>query len=530
MKKSVIVIGGGLAGMTAAIAAHEKGAEVILLDRGSMGTGTNSALANGLFTGPSSAYGADRYMRDTFESGRMLNDGPMVRMVADEALAAIDLIRSMGVVIEETGTSWHSVKPPRPDIIPGFALVKKVADAVRRLSRVRFVRGFYVTELIRDDRGMRGVRGLAADGTETSLYASAVILATGGAGAIYEMHDNQRNITGQGYRLAAAAGLRLWDMEFVQFIPVVLAEPHTPRMLLFSPYPAGTKIVNEAGEDLIDKYGLAPLNDSVRKRRDDLSICLFKESRNGPIYIDYRKAADSAWAVHPLVLLSGINFDFKNRPARILPAAHFFNGGIRVTGRGETAVPGLFACGEVVWGLHGANRLAGNALTECVVFGQAGGHAAAAYEGEDRPAVEEHRAASPGPSSSGRLRELRASLKKLAWEKAGIVRSDASMRQALDEAAHLDELIRQVRPGDIGQRLTREDLLSASFVLRAILTASLARTESRGCFSRSDHPAEDNDRWLKNSCLSYGVETSVFSLDHYPASGPVAPSRAPQAP
>jgi succinate dehydrogenase/fumarate reductase flavoprotein subunit len=121
----------------------------------------------------------------------------------------------------------------------------------------------------------------------------------------------------------------------------------------------------------------------------------------------------------------------------------------------------------------------------------------------------------------GRLRELRVSLRKLAWEKAGIVRSGASLRQALDEAAHLDDLIREVRPADLGQRLTREDLLSSSFVLRAILTASLARTESRGCFSRSDYPDEDNDRWLKNSCLSYRVKTSAFSLDHCPASPPV---------
>lgn len=523
MRKSVIVIGGGLAGMTAAIAAHEKGAEVILLDRGSMGTGTNSALANGVFSGPSSAYSAEEYMRDTFRSGRMLNYEPMVRMVADEAPAAFDLLRSLGVVMEETGASYHSVKPPRPEMIPGLALVKKMADAVRRLPRVEFFGRFYVTELVRDDQRVRGVRGLVANGRETSIYASAVILATGGAGAIYEMHDNQRSITGQGYRLAAAAGLQLWDMEFVQFIPVVLAEPHTPRMLLFSPFPAGTRLINEAGEDLVDKYGMAPLNDTVRKRRDSLSLRLFEESRTGPVYIDYRKAAASAWAVHPLVLLSGVNFDFKNSPARVLPGAHFFNGGIRVTGRGETALPGLFACGEIVWGLHGANRRAGNALTECVVFGQAAGHAAAACEAEDRPAVEKHRtrARSPGPSSAGRLRELRVSLRKLAWEKAGIVRSGASLRQALDEAAHLDDLIREVRPADLGQRLTREDLLSSSFVLRAILTASLARTESRGCFSRSDYPDEDNDRWLKNSCLSYRVKTSAFSLDHCPASTPV---------
>ena len=233
-----------------------------------------------------------------------------------------------------------------------------------------------------------------------------------------------------------------------------------------------------------------------------------------------------------LVLLSGVKFDFRNSPARILPGAHFFNGGIRVTGSGQTVLPGLFACGEIVWGLHGANRRAGNALTECVVFGQAAGRAAAACEGEDRLTVEEHRARtnSPGPSSLGRLRELRASLKKLAWEKAGIVREGASLRQALDEAAHLDDRIREVRPADLRQRLTREDLLSASFVLRAILTASLARTESRGCFSRSDYPDEDNDRWLKNSCLSCGVKTPAFSLDHCPTSRPILPPpHAPQA-
>ena len=465
-------------------------------------------------------------MRDTFESGRMLNYEPMVRMVADEAQAALDLLRSLGVVIEEKGPSYHSVKPPRPEMIPGLALVKKVADAVRRLPRVHFFGGFYVTELLRDDHGVRGVRGFVANGTEMSIYASAVILATGGAGAIYEMHDNQRNITGQGYRLAAAAGLQLWDMEFVQFIPVVLAEPHTPRMLFFSPFPAGTRLINEAGDDLVDKYGMAPLNHAVRNKRDDLSLRLFEESRTGPVYIDYRKVAASAWAVHPLVLLSGVNFDFKNNPARILPGAHFFNGGVRVTSHGQTALPGLFACGEIVWGLHGANRRAGNALTECAVFGQAAGHAAATLQGEDRLAVEQHRtrAGSPGPSSVGRLRELRASLKKLAWEKAGIVRNGASLRQALNEAAHLGDLIREVHPADLGKRLTREDLLSACFVLRAVLTASLARTESRGCFSRSDYPDEDNDRWLKNSCLTYLVKTSAFSLDHCPASMPVLPT------
>ena len=519
MKNSVIVVGSGLAGMVASMAACEKDADVMLIDRGSMGIGTNSALANGCFSGPFSGYSAEDYIADTLKSGRLLNYEPMVKMTAKEAPASFGLLKSLGIILDEAGTSYYMVRTPRPEIIPGIVLVKKVAEAVRRTAGIEFVGGFYVIELIKDGGRVCGVRGFDAHGNDVSIYASAVVLATGGAGAIYEMHDNQRTMMGQGYRLAAAAGTQLWDMEFVQFIPVVLAEPSTPRILLFSPYPAGTTIVNEAGEDLVEKYDIGPLNETVRKRRDYLSICLFKESRTGPVYIDYRKAADSAWGVHPLALLSAVRFDFKNRPARILPGAHFFNGGVRVDEAGRTAVPGLFACGEVVWGLHGANRRAGNALTECVVLGLATGRAAAGAAGESGFTVEKHGMPGyPAPSLPGTLRDLRGLLRKLAWEKAGVVRDRTGIEEALAEVAILRERIAAASSGDMGDRLMKEDLLSACFTLKAVIAAGLARNESRGCFNRSDYPAEDNGLWLKNSCLSFQGEGRPFSVDYYPAS------------
>ena len=157
MKNSVIVVGSGLAGMVASMAACEKDTDVMLIDRGSMGIGTNSALANGCFSGPFSGYSAEDYIADTLKSGRLLNYEPMVKMTAKEAPASFGLLKSLGIILDEAGTSYYMVRTPRPEIIPGIVLVKKVAEAVRRTAGIEFVGGFYVMEA---DKGWRaGLRG-----------------------------------------------------------------------------------------------------------------------------------------------------------------------------------------------------------------------------------------------------------------------------------------------------------------------------------------------------------------------------------
>ncbi len=519
MGKTVIVVGAGLAGMMAAFAAQQEGAEVVLITRGTVGIGTNSILSNGVFSGPTPSYSEETYVDDTLNIGRLLNHKPLLEIIAKGASSAFDLLRSLGLTVEEAPNFYHVVKPPHPDMIPGVALVKGLIEVMKNSSRVQHFTGFYVTELLTKEGAVCGVRGINGRGREFSIYAPAVVLATGGAGAIYRTNDNQKNIMGQGYYLAAKAGLDLWDMEFVQFIPIVIMEPHLPSIMLFSPYPDGAKLINEAGEDLAQKHGIDNLNDAVRKRRDFLSIMLYKESCVGPVFMDYRGVPLSAWDNHPLALLGKMKFDFKTKPVRVSPGAHFFMGGIRINGLCETAVPGLFGCGEIVWGVHGANRRAGNALTECVVLGTIAGKSAAtqARNSVDKFTIEEKFVDLPTERSlgSGPYREFRDEIRKVAWEKAGIVRSKEGLQDGLDSIGEIESQLCKMQPQNVFQQMLHTDLMSACFVVRTILTASLPRSESRGSFYRSDFPQED-DNWLKNSCLKYDAVQNNLTLSHHP--------------
>jgi len=221
MWADVIIVGAGLAGMTAALAAEQAGADVILVDRGPIGTGTNSALANGVFSGPDSAEAAAEYVKTVVQIGKRLNRLSYVKQVAREAPAAVEFLNSLGLEIAHTRGRW-SVRSPRPEVIPGITLVRRVAERVLERARIRVERGVRVTRLLRTSGRAAGVRGFDLSGRAREVRGSAVVLACGGAGAIYAKHDNQGTILGQGYHLAAEAGLDLWDMEFVQFYPIVL--------------------------------------------------------------------------------------------------------------------------------------------------------------------------------------------------------------------------------------------------------------------------------------------------------------------
>ena len=138
-------------------------------------------------------------------------------------------------------------------------------------------------------------------------------------------------------------------------------------------------MVTTSGEDILRKHGINDIYDAVIRSRDQFSAILYQESLTGPVYMDYRKVPVSLWGKQPLSLLTKLKFDFRRQPFAISPAAHFFMGGVGVDENAQTSLPGLFACGEVVSGLHGANRMGGNALTECLVFGRVAGRHAAQY-------------------------------------------------------------------------------------------------------------------------------------------------------
>jgi aspartate oxidase len=516
-RPDVLIIGAGLSGMMAAWAGVQEGARVLLLDRSSLGMGTNSALSNAVLAAPSASYPPERYIQDTLEIGRRINRKSWVTLVAREALGAIEGLLSFG--LEARGSQdTCAILSPDPEAIPGVNLVRRVAERVRHAERLAVDTGFYVTEILAEGGRAVGVKGLDARGQEALLFARAVILAAGGAGAVYLRNDNQKSTLGQGYALAARAGLALRDMEFVQFFPLVLAEPRLPAMIFYPPLPREVKLVDARGEDLSGIHGAAHLGEALMEKRDEFSAALYERlETGGPVFLDYRPVAGSWWDRHPLKGMARLKFDFRSTPVAIAPAAHFFMGGVRIDDRGETDLSGLFACGEMVWGLHGANRRGGNALTECLVSGLLAGTSAARRSGEARtsaPATESRPPEYASVSSLESLGKFRRQLQAIAWAKAGVVRTGEGMRAGLEEIQELEKGLAGLRAANLQEQIRLHDLLSAALVVRAILTAGLNREESRGSFIRKDFPAEDNRRWLKNSRLTRQAAKEEFTVDY----------------
>jgi aspartate oxidase len=478
-------------------------------------------MANGVFAGPGPGYTAEEYVRDTLEIGKRINYEPYVRLVAREAPRAWDFLRSLGLNLVETAPGTCVIQTPEFDVVRGAIIVRTLAETIRRLEKVRVVTGFQVTEVFRHGERVCGVRGWDRAGKPGAVWGSSVILATGGAGAIYLRNDNQRSTLGQGYLLAAKAGLELWDMEFVQFYPFVIAEPHLPSVML---YPREVRLLDARGVDLAAKYGLDDLTAAIRRRRDELSAMIFKEGLRGPVRMDFTGIPAASWDHYPLKLLSKIKFDFRRRPVTISPGAHFFMGGVRINNNCETTAVGLFACGEVVWGLHGANRRGGNALTECVVTGRIAGREAARQSSRGKlPAIEPglpHRPLPPHVTpATEELRRLRILIREAAWNCAGVVRSEEGLARGLKSLPELEGRLQGIKPETSAEMRLKEDLVSAMFVLKAVLTASVPRRESRGSFQRDDARREDDVNWRKNSRLTYDPPSGMVAISYHTLEG-----------
>ncbi|MFC1798741.1 FAD-binding protein [Thermodesulfobacteriota bacterium] len=519
MSNRLIIIGAGLAGIVAACAAQQEGVEVVLVDRSGIGLGSNTAMSNGRFTGPTDAYSVDNYICDTLHLGKMINHRPTVEKTAHKALEAFRFFRSMGIEFQENVDHYFN-KVKRLDVQRGASMARQLAGYVKTLKNIKTLSGFYVTEILQDGKQAVGIRGITKGGETVSIFSPSIILAAGGAGAIYLWNDNQKSAMGQGYYLAVQTGLSLWDMEFVQFYPVVIAEPRLPAMMIYPPYPKTVGLINATGKDLLKKYGVTDVNDAMRKRRDSLSQILYAEGLNETVYMDLRNVSSSDWNSTSLNMLKKMKFDFHKNPVQISPGAHFFMGGLRTNKFNQTDLKGLYACGEMCWGFHGANRLGGNALTECLVSGMVAGRHAADYLRSRQPASFEIHTETKRISDASHglsvYRSFKKQIHEIAWAHAGIIREETGLKHGLQKISELEDRLWSTTNETI-EKKRKNDLMGAVFVLKAILTASLARNESRGAFVRREYPLGDNIEWRKNSCLKYNSQAKEFSVSHHDA-------------
>jgi len=526
----ILVIGSGLAGMVSALEAEKKGLKVLLVGKFTIGMGTNSAMANGAFTAANTHFSKEEHLKQTLEAGKGLNEIRLVRTLTEKGPEAIDGLRQEGVPLVERGVGYITDRPEGSSQLAGVLLVRPLVERLKR-SSVQFLPGLVIFDLIVEEGEVRGAFGFLRNGKPCLIQTRATLLAAGGAGAIYSRNDNQRSILGDGYALALRAGLPLFDLEFVQSYPFVLAEPRLSTFILLPSYPKEVRLFNERGEDLFEKLSIGrDLNRAVVTERDRVSLALHQASREGDVYFDLTQVSPEKWEQYPLNFLKKSKFPFKDRPFLVAPAVHFFMGGIEIDENGRTALSGLFAAGEVTWGVHGANRLGGNALTECAIFGSMAGRSAAEEilqkgGGQDLSHLLsetslkrwERRAGNYLKRKRGAFDppgDLLKSLRNLAWKYAGPSREGCSMEEGLAQLVSLEKRIEKVFPATLKDLFKKRDLDNVTLTLRAILQGSLLRKESRGSFFRKDFPDQDDTNWMKNTC--YRLVKGELQITHRP--------------
>ena len=526
----ILIIGSGLAGILSALEAEKSGLKVLMVGKFAIGMGTNTSMAGGAFTAANSRFSKEDHLRAILESGRGLNQVQLVKSLIEKGPNAIEELKNYGVPMVERGVGYSVDRPQNSSQLTGVLLVKALVERLKS-SSIKLLPGLVIFDLVVEEGEVRGAFGFLKDGRSCLIQSKATLLTAGGGGAIYRRNDNQRSILGDGYALALRAGLPLFDIEFVQFYPFVLAEPRLSNFILLPPYPKEIRLFNEKREDLFEKLGIGrDLNRAIITERDRVSLVLHEASQKGDVYFDLTQVPKEKWERYPLNFLRKTKFPFHDRPFLISPAVHFFMGGIEIDEHGRTTLSGLFAAGEVAWGIHGANRLGGNALTECAVFGTIGGRSAAEYarqsgggEGSWNLLSEisikkwERKASNYLKRKRGPFdypADLLKNLKDLAWRYAGPVREEGLMKEALLQLASLEKRIEKIYPATLKDLFKKRDLENAALILKAILQGSLLRMESRGSFFRRDFPNQNDQSWTKNTC--YRLGKGELQITHRP--------------
>ncbi|HXV71379.1 MAG TPA: L-aspartate oxidase [Acidimicrobiia bacterium] len=357
----------------------------------------------------------------------------------------------------------------------GAEVMRALNDAVADATTVDLIEG-RVVDLARD--GDRVVGVLTADGKKRVVYTgTAVIMATGGAGRMYARTTNPPGVTGEGIMIAARAGSRLADLEFVQFHPTALNAGKDPMPLLTEALRGeGATLVDASGRRFMDQYHpmaeLAP--------RDIVARAIFWQyDRGSSAYLDGRSIINfherfPTVTAHAL----SVGLDPSEDLLPVSPAAHYYMGGIDADTRGRTSVPGLWAVGECAsTGVHGANRLASNSLLEGLVFGARVAADVAERESGEMSAVEVPKEGLDLPVLAGPVVE---ELRQLMWDRVGLIRTGDGLWEARNTIIEMERVM--------GRTITGRNAAELGML---IVLAALRRSESRGGHYRADYPEED---------------------------------------
>ena len=522
----LLIVGAGLAGMRAALAAPPS-LDVALISKVHP-VRSHSVAAQG---GINAALGAndswEAHALDTAKGGQYLGDQDAIEVMCREAPDDILDLERMGVIFSRDEQGRIAQRPfggagfPRTCYAAdrtGHAILHAMYEQLMKRG-CQVYEEWYVTSLIVEDGACRGV--VAWDllrGGLRAIGAKAVVLATGGSGRAFLTSTNAVINTGDGMALAYRAGAPLEDMEFVQFHPTTLKD--TGILITEGARGEGGYLLNTLGERFMKKYAPEQMELATRST---VSLAIGQEilegrGIDGCILLDLRHLGRHR-ILERLPQIRQLSVEFAGvdpieSPVPVRPGAHYQMGGVRTTTWGETALPGLYAAGECACvSVHGANRLGGNSLLETVVFGRRAGRRASEYIATVRPRALPDAALRRDEARLQRLMDnhgperawqVRDALGAVMSTNLGIFRTKQSMTEALQEIRALRLRSEAVRLQDKG-KIFNTDLIQAFElsclveIAETIVAGALAREESRGAHYRSDFPRRDDMNWLKHT-------------------------------
>jgi succinate dehydrogenase / fumarate reductase flavoprotein subunit len=531
----VLIIGAGLAGMRAAIAAQLEGADVAIISKVHPVRSHSNAAQGGINAALGEDDSWEEHAFDTVKGSDYLGDQDAIEILCQEAGPALIELERMGVIFhrDETGRlgsrSFGGASKARTYFvgdITGQAILHVMYEQLIKYG-LRVYEEWFVTDLIMEDGVCKGAVAIEIrTGQISTIAAKTTILATGGLGRMYEPSTNALICTGDGISLAYRAGAAIIDMEMVQFHPTTLKGSGV--LITEGARSEGGYLLNKDGERFMQRYApnmMELASRDVVSRAEQTEI---NEGRgvDGCVLLDLRhlgedRIRERLWQIREI----GIDFagvDLVKEPIPVKPGVHYIMGGVKTDNDGLTNIPGLYAAGEAACvSVHGANRLGANSLLDTIVFGRRSGvHAAiSAREGRFDPPSEAHARDTEArlqkiidrPLNGDRTAKIRLDMGNMMSEKVQVFRTEAQLKEAVEDLKVIRQRWERVGVESKG-RVFNTDLL---FMLElgymidcAEMTAvsAVERKESRGAHYRTDYPQRDDANWLKHIACTYTPE------------------------
>ena len=531
----VVIVGGGYSAMCAALAAKSKGANVALVSKVYSLRSHSSGVHSGINAALSSEDSWQSHALDSIKAGDYLADQDAVEIICQEGIEDVFHLEHIGVIFSRNGRggidtmSFAGSSTPRTCYVgdsAGHIILQVLYEQVLR-RQIKTHSEWFVTSLLMEDGVCRGV--LAQEqlsGRLHALNANAVILATGGLGRMYQPSTSAFTATADGVALAYKAGVPLMDMEMVQYHPTTLKG--RGLVVTEAARGQGAHLINKDGDRFMESYApgsgeLAPRDICARAVETEI-----RDGRgvDGCVFLDFQHLdkglMDDLLPETQLLVKRLTGIDAASELVPVQPAMHRPMGGIQVDVHGATSVPGLYAAGECACvGVHGANRLGGNSLLECAVFGRRAGEAAASHaqtaSRDNAPpalwADEEKRLQEAGGGSGGEdtIGSVRSELANTMHQKVGLYRDEQGLQEAQAKIEELrDRYTKVTVPSTEGPYNPSLSVLlelgNMLDVAQVIVASALARQESRGAHHRTDYPHRDDANWLQHTVASYGPQ------------------------